>query len=366
MCAVIRGRNGRDYTVTLCYLTTRAFDPAMYKFIGIAILASCSALAGCKVQLSSPTGGSIATVSGNYSCAANANCPPIDVNDIFFDETFIAKPAAGYEFTGWKKRQRGLCGGSTKNCRLFTSGFAGNDDLLGFLARPNEVFYLEPVFTRIASGSGDARRCYNTTLMTVNTTVVASYRTTDASGAVVPFEYDQVITGGASFEGKSALKATTDTRASGAAPSTSRSEAYFQPQANQFRVLEYGVEVESFTPEATESRVVFAPQQLERYDLSAGQSYEQRYTVNLRTRVRGFTINDSNTVDRRTTFVGIESVTVPAGQFQACRFQTRETGSDSTTLSEEWFGVGNGMLLKSTADGDTTVLLRASINGASI
>tara|TARA_R110000772_G_scaffold163459_3_gene274798 strand:+ start:31340 stop:32356 length:1017 start_codon:yes stop_codon:yes gene_type:complete len=338
----------------------------MYKIIGIALLLSSVTLAGCKVQLSSPTGGSITTASGNYACAANAACPAINVNDIFFDETFIARPAAGYEFAGWKKRQRGLCGGSTKDCRLFTSGFAGNDDLLGFLARPNEVFYLEPVFTRSAGGSGDARRCFNSTLMAVNTTVVASYRTTDASGAVVPFDYDQVITGGATFEGKSALKATTNTRARGAAPSTSKAEAYFQPQSTQFRVLEYGVEVESFTPESSDSRVVFAPQQLERYDLSAGQSYEQRYTVNLRTRVRGFTLNESNTVDRRTTFVGIEPVTVPAGQFQACRFQTRETGSAGTQTNEEWFGVGNGMLLKSTADGDSTVLLNASINGAAL
>lgn len=339
----------------------------MHKTLTAAIILATAALAGCKIQMSTTAGGAITTQSGNFSCRANQNCPPVDVSDIHFDETFVARPDTGYEFVGWKKRERGLCGGNRKPCRLFTSGFTGNNALLAFLDRPNEVFHLQAVFReKPLTGDGDARSCYNETLVTADTSIVARYRSTDVSGATLTTDYEQLIAGGARFNGRSAFKGSSDTRATGAAPSTSRTDAYFVPDNASFRTTQLGVEVESFTPESTESRIVFKPQRLDRFDLDAGESYSQNYTTEVTTRARGFTNTVSNRVAMTTTFVGVEGVTVPAGTYQSCRFRVEITDGNGSSIREEWFGVGHGMLLKSTEDGDSNVLVSARINGAAI
>lgn len=103
-----------------------------------------SAIAGCKILITVPKGGSVATQSETISCDAEQECS-VDVVDVFFDETFQAIPAEGHVFVHWRKRHRGFCGGSKEVCRLFTSGFEGNDSLEQILAS-EEVFYLEPVF----------------------------------------------------------------------------------------------------------------------------------------------------------------------------------------------------------------------------
>jgi putative iron-regulated protein len=109
------------------------------------VVAATTTLGGCKLVLKVPEGGSIASVSGNYSCRAGKKCN-IDVSDTSFDETFTAIPASGFEFTGWKKRKKnGLCGGQSAPCRLTTLGFDEFDSLLEVLASNNR-YVLEPKF----------------------------------------------------------------------------------------------------------------------------------------------------------------------------------------------------------------------------
>ena len=102
-------------------------------------------LGGCKVELSTTAGGRITTNSGNFSCLPEQSCPVIEVSDTNFDETFVAVPDQGFVFDGWRKRHYGLCGDRTDDCRLFTSGFAGNNTLLSVL-ESDRTFFLEAVF----------------------------------------------------------------------------------------------------------------------------------------------------------------------------------------------------------------------------
>ena len=102
---------------------------------------------GCQIEISVPSGGRVESESGNYSCEGGQTCS-IDVVDLFFDETFVAVPDEGFSFRGWRKANRHFCGGNSRPCRLFTSGFEGNAVLEGFLDR-DEVFFLVPRFTRI-------------------------------------------------------------------------------------------------------------------------------------------------------------------------------------------------------------------------
>jgi len=108
------------------------------------ILIAATALSACKILILVPVGGSVTTQSGAYTCAAGQLCE-IDVVDLFFDEVFIAAPKQGYVFLGWRKVDRGLCGGNIAPCHLFTSALEGHDVLLSILAS-DEEFALEPTF----------------------------------------------------------------------------------------------------------------------------------------------------------------------------------------------------------------------------
>ena len=117
----------------------------------ISLLLLCALVSSCKVRIVVPEGGSVKSSSGAYNCASGKTCN-IDVVDIFFDETFTAVPASGYTFKSWKKRRKGFCGGKSKPCHLYTSGFAGNNPLMAFL-ESKEVFYLQPRFEKTSSSS---------------------------------------------------------------------------------------------------------------------------------------------------------------------------------------------------------------------
>lgn len=109
-----------------------------------AILAALSLLGGCKIVIDVPEGGSVVTDSGDITCSSGEVCE-IDVDDTEFEQTFIAEPDEGYAFKGWKKKDRGLCGGNEAPCALTTSGFVGNANLLAILDS-DEEFFLEPEF----------------------------------------------------------------------------------------------------------------------------------------------------------------------------------------------------------------------------
>ena len=111
----------------------------------LSVLLLC--FTGCKIIVSVPEGGAVVSQSGSYDCGEGESCI-VEVNDVFFDETFTAQPRDGFKFTGWKKRDRGFFGGSNAVAvRLFTSGFRENEALMRIL-ESDETFYLEPTFGR--------------------------------------------------------------------------------------------------------------------------------------------------------------------------------------------------------------------------
>lgn len=110
-------------------------------------------MTSCKINIEIPeSGGRITTASGSFNCASGEVCT-IDVVDIFFDETFVAEPSNGFVFSGWRRKDRGLCGGNVSNCHLYTSDFSGIEGLMAFLENPDEIFYLEPTFQRAGFNS---------------------------------------------------------------------------------------------------------------------------------------------------------------------------------------------------------------------
>ncbi|MDX2476543.1 MAG: hypothetical protein QNL05_04185 [Gammaproteobacteria bacterium] len=340
-------------------------------------------LAGCKLQITVPTGGSVTSSSGSNDCAEGKTCT-IDVSDLFFDDTFTAKAKSGYEFVNWKKKQRSFCGAGAARftpCRLFTSLWEGKPEFEKFLDQ-DDVFFLEPVFAPNGSGSGSgggsgglgsesAKICFNADEFTKGFRSDIRHRTVDEDGTV-EFQRVSLTNGLSSFEGRSGVKITSDVNTSGGGgpTTTARLKFYIDVNGAQQSVTNFAVDADLLTPYSGKIITRHIPGVLSRFNLNKGQSFSQSYNTDVTQTVNGIDGTHSFQKDSKTTYLGTESVTVPAGIFKACKFsdQTTTTSvlgpiSDNTT---SWFGVGNGQLIKQTSDGVSSTLLSGKINGSPI
>jgi hypothetical protein len=127
----------------------------------------------------------------------------------------------------------------------------------------------------------------------------------------------------------------------------------------------FGSIVDLTTPVSGTSKSVFTPPFLNRrYTLAPGESTTSTSTMVTTTTLTGMPPTTQTTSHTQTDrYLGQESVTVPAGTFNACKFET----ANQTT----WEAVGRGVMVKSisldSSGGTTTMQLTAgSINGTPI
>ena len=320
---------------------------------------------GCRIRLSVTGDGTIESASGDFNCPNTGFCGDVSVTNTDFDETFIARPREGSVFVGWRRRDRGLCGGSTDDCRLFTSGFEGNDSLLAFLDS-DEVFFLEALFLDDAgSGVGNASSCFNPALYEVGSSATLVIRDMDDDDIVE--QTLDFLNEATTVRGVPAVDRVlngTERELNGSDSETFTGLETFRVNGLQVQNLSEVFEI--ISPEPRSGLLSYSPFRLDRFDLAAGQSFTQEYTE-----VETFTENGVETVrvdDEMVTirFDGIESVTVPAGTFDACRFtEIVESGQDAVFL-REWIAVGSGIPIKSEEDSSTSELVSGSLNGVDI
>ena len=106
----------------------------------LASLLALVVLVGCKVQVIAPEGGKV-TWGDNQVCESGSVCT-IPLDDLPFDETFVAVAAPGYEFVGWADGSGFLCGKS----KLTTCTLKINDDPLGeFITSSLQSTYAMPL-----------------------------------------------------------------------------------------------------------------------------------------------------------------------------------------------------------------------------
>ena len=343
-------------------------------------------LASCKIQIEVPTGGSVASQSGNYTCAEGKTCV-IDVVDLFFDETFVARPKAGYEFVRWKKKAGGFCGAGKarfKPCHLYTSVFEGIPVLEQFLAR-DDVFYLQPVFALEDSGGsgggggggdgGDgendpsAAACYNPKIFNKGYRTMLEYRIESGPDTIVSTQNSLTNGPGLSSGGRSGTKISSDIKAKTDGQTiTARTQYFVEVNNARKRSTSFAIETQLLSPQTGSITTIHNPGILSRFDLNKGQAFSQSYNTEITTKFPGFNNTESTQTDLGTTYLGQVSVTVPAGTFKACKFNEQSTTtvahlppiSNTTTL---WFAVGTGVLIKSVGDEDSSQLLSGTING---
>lgn len=242
-------------------------------------------------------------------------------------------------------------------------------DLLSLVKDGN--FNAIPPKSTGGSGSGNAVACYNTTVMTQGTRIVLNYKTTDGgSNAIVNSSSDTEVKGSTTFNGNTVTESVSQTQATGDAPSTSTTKSYFTVNASAKRFSYYGSIVDTSAPFVSSSTLTITPARTERFDLSAGESYTQTYAIATSSQVMGFPISTTTNFETNITFKGTESVTVAAGNFNTCRFESSTTsttlGVTSNSLSTYWVTVDSGISIRTEADGDITELVSGSINGNAI
>lgn len=335
----------------------------------LALLAATLLVAGgCKTRISVPEGGRVITESGSVTCQAGEVCE-VEVTDTTYDETFIAQAADGFEFSSWRRRNRGFCGGNTGPCRLFTSGFVGNPALLAFLSG-DEVFFLEPVFTATGGGdfgSGALSACFNPAVLQQGARVVTRSRTRGPDGNFTT-DTDQVVDGTGTFAGNAATRVVLEVELSGEEGGSGTATNFLNINFNNRRVRQFGSEVRTDGPPEITITTTFSPFELMRFDLAPGQSYNQSY--NIRTE-NSFRPDLETFRELSTSYLGRETITVPAGRFDTCRIEQQVTDTNSfgqplRSTDTFWFGVGNGLVIREIVEGQTTELVSARINGSSI
>lgn len=221
-----------------------------------------------------------------------------------------------------------------------------------------------------STSSGSAAACLNTTLYTsagsysLNYNISGSETGTSATtGTSQP---------GTSFQGAATTRFSQSTITTLTAPTSGT----FVVDVDDFQSLDGNASLEhgSVTSASvqgiatTTTTVLNPPARNPRFTLSAGQSATTTRSGTATTEITGLPvaapatstpISETVTI----TYVGQESVSVPAGSYNACKFTT----SDGNT---EWYAPGSGVLVKSESVGNggsvTLELTSAQINGAAI
>jgi hypothetical protein len=180
------------------------------------------------------------------------------------------------------------------------------------------------------------------------------------------------------FEGHEAMESVTRmTNESVFEGRTVRSESetrYYSRRTGEAELTEYGSvspsQASPLSPNVTSSsRTVYNPPFVNRIGaLAQGESLTQTKfaTVHTVTQIPGLPASEGRmpmTITTTTTFVGVETVTVPAGTFTACKFQLSVPG---TAPSTTWQHRGTGAGLKFEGPLGTSVATSVIVNGVAL
>lgn len=140
-------------------------------------------------------------------------------------------------------------------------------------------------------------------------------------------------------------------------------------QLDGFDILSYGGTLSTTVMGvATNTTIIINPAARDkRYTLSAGGTYTLAQTLNMTITILGVPTQQTVSTSTLVTYVGQESVTVPAGTYTACKFTDTTDGATSTS----WIVKGKGVMAKSVTPsdgGEVTLQLQGTsrLNGAAI
>lgn len=235
-------------------------------------------------------------------------------------------------------------------------------------------------------GTGNAGQCYDLALNeTAGTRIAVVY---DYSGIITGTQtVEAVVVGAATFEGVSATEyrartTGTNTVTAGGIVATTAIDTtgkYYSRRTGTAEVTNYGALVSASVSVAgisvpTETKTLWSPAWVDRrYGLSVGESLTQIYSGSVTSTTAGLfgapstttTNNASNS--QQVKFVGLETITVPAGTYSTCRFEEYATATPGE-VSTSWLIVGKGIAVKISTTGSqgtqTVTAKSVKLNGA--
>ncbi|MFZ6818399.1 DUF4214 domain-containing protein [Undibacterium sp. Ji22W] len=217
------------------------------------------------------------------------------------------------------------------------------------------------------SGTGNSRDCFNANLYKAGTVFRTEMNSTIAStGATESFVVTYTVNGNTTFKGITTQELVADTISlTGIAAGTiSQLKSYVVITNDEF--LTYG-SVLNVKVNTTTNYVVtnsMTPPERTPFSLPVNQAYQQTFTT--KQEIAGNPMNfPDQTTTESLTFLGIESVTVPAGTFNTCKMKHIDTANNMNTTSYSWHiaeGQWRGMVAKVEAIDSITVATKLSIN----
>ena len=223
-----------------------------------------------------------------------------------------------------------------------------------------------------------ASQCYNATLYSTAGTTLRSVF--NYSGPITGTQtVVATVNGTVTFEGNSTIESTatttgTNTVSGITVPTDTEVKTYQSAAANGQTTL-YGAtgrttqSVAGFAFSTTFKTVYSPPFVNLQFTLTAGQTITQNYAGTTTTTTAAGATSASTTVNQSLRFVGIESVTVPAGTFSTCKFEQWDNATP-TQITTSYLAVGNGALVKSTgvsSQGTQTIsATQLVLNGTSL
>jgi hypothetical protein len=226
-----------------------------------------------------------------------------------------------------------------------------------------------------STGGDSASACFNPQLSTIGSRLVWVYRSTDGeTGITLTTTSDILVKQKTTFNGHNAIEAVADVDAVSSDPtgsSQSTTKTYTSVDADNYSSQAFGTVTDVTSPITSTINTKLNPPIEHHYDIDPGQSYTQTSTITVdgTTSAGGmsFPIPPVDTTQKlKRTYVGRDSITVPAGTFETCHFQDDATVDGNTVTTDLWMAVGSGVEVKSVASGDENVLVSATINGTPI
>ncbi|MBR7800683.1 DUF4214 domain-containing protein [Undibacterium fentianense] len=220
------------------------------------------------------------------------------------------------------------------------------------------------------SGTGASKDCYNMNLIKQGVTYSTEMSSTVASlGTTTVYVVNYKPNGTVNFKGTNAQELLTDTTIlSGVGTGTvSKIKSYINVYDNES--LAYGNIVTLTLPGFGDYNVVatMTPPKRTPFSMAVNETYEQTYKVKQEAVGSAFPITYPEvTQTDKLSFLGIESVTVPAGTFSACKFKNETTSDGATGIAYTWQIADakyRGLTAKIEAKDVLTVATKLSIQG---
>ncbi len=292
-------------------------------------------------------------VSSHFYGRQGVDCESIVAQNVpgftYEDYDFATQePAGGVCGAGTKAIYRGFraaANGKTSNHRYSAgpttynaavgAGYAGEG--IAFCA--TSATEASATVTPPATGAGDCGAFYLSKKTITSQTTVSVFGFNNTSTSTVAFDYDLTPV---TFNGRTALRQLTSTTAmSGGSNVTTPGLTFFQDNPNDYTVLG--------SRDTTKSPVIdtyFEPPLVYPRTWATGQKVDYNHSIVFNPAQP--TLGTGTQVGT-TTFLGKETVTVPAGTFNACKFKIDQTtrypvpGSTSVTSFTTWNmpGIGN-------------------------